>query len=649
VTAHDDVDYLVPGYTDERGGITEREIIGRGRSLQVIDADTVKWAIDRVKSSGVLRRLEEWKAEDSTTDGLGGRPAMISTKALLTALLLLAHENAPMHIRRAALLLQYRLHPESRELLDLPEGNDSFITHIAAKQRWYDNTIRAYHRMLSLMDPYPQERYTSKTYEQILEILEAHDPVRAEKYKARLDEFTHLFLRMTFMLQGRKLRRESMKLDVSFDQTYVGAPTTKGYSRKNLKKKVAEERRTGDFGKRSPGSVEIHASYHAKSGKGERADYAKGELNEIGPGRGEWTDYDWGWVMNLMVRVDAESPGSKRFPHIVVAASLSIPNMEVSEEAVKLLQSATRLGLAPGVADADKQYWANAKPHRLLKPALKTGFTPSTDYRADRLGIKGGQHGGLFVEGDVYCPSTRPDLLSASKDFLDEIIDTATYRARLEERKAYRLHVKQKAKTPDGKVLLRCPALGASPTVTCPLRELALNAAKKKRPHVEPETLEKEFLDTICTQHSAAFDLTEMKSPPQAFDFGSEEWEEFHDHARNTIESENSQLKASGDEDIETAGRRRVRGPASAQVMITMLLVVHNIRKIAAFLGDREKEKARTTPLVKTLRRRDRVWANRYTKTTGNGDLTIPYRGKRTSAAAADRVLSAAVSVPLRT
>ena len=209
--------------------------------------------------------------------------------------------------------------------------------------------------------------------------------------------------------------------------------------------------------------------------------------------------------------------------------------------------------------------------------------------------------------------------------------------------------MKQKAKTPDGKVLLRCPALGASPTVTCPLRELALNAAKKKRPHVEPETLEKEFLDTICTQHSAAFDLTEMKSPPQAFDFGSEEWEEFHDHARNTIESENSQLKASGDEDIETAGRRRVRGPASAQVMITMLLVVHNIRKIAAFLGDREKEKARTTPLVKTLRRRDRVWANRYTKTTGNGDLTIPYRGKRTSAAAADRLLSAAVSVPLRT
>jgi len=199
-------------------------------------------------------------------------------------------------------------------------------------------------------------------------------------------------------------------------------------------------------------------------------------------------------------------------------------------------------------------------------------------------------------------------------------------------------------------VYLRCPALGPSPTVTCPLRELALNAAKKARPHVEPETLEKEFLDTICTKHSAAFDLTAMRAPKQAFDYGTEEWEEFHDHARNTVESENHHLKTSGDEDIETAGRRLVRGPAAAQVMITILLVTHNIRKIAAFLSDREKEKARTSPRTTTLRRRDRVWANRYTKTTGNGDLTIPRRGRSAGTDAHHNPLAAAVtSTPLRT
>jgi hypothetical protein len=193
--------------------------------------------------------------------------------------------------------------------------------------------------------------------------------------------------------------------------------------------------------------------------------------------------------------------------------------------------------------------------------------------------------------------------------------------------------VKEKAKVADGKVMLRCPALGPSPIVTCPLREMMLNAAKKARPEVEPETLEEEFLDTICKKHSAAFGLTKMQAPRQAFDYGTEEWEDFHDHARNTVESENEQLKASGDEDIATAGRRKMRGITAAQIMVTLLIVNHNLRKIAAFLSDQEIERARTTPRVHILRRRDRVWANRYTKTTGDGDITIP-RGDRTSLSA---------------
>lgn len=311
--------------------------------------------------------------------------------------------------------------------------------------------------------------------------------------------------------------------------------------------------------------------------------------------------------------------------HVVsdILGHASVETTRVAEEALHLLEAAATFGLEPGIADADKQYWANSKSFRLLKPALRTGFTPSTDYRTDRLGVNGGKHGGLFVEGDVYCPSTPKALLTATKDFLEKEIDAATYRARLGERKAYRLHVKEKAKA-DGPAILRCPALGPSPTVTCPLREMMMSAAKKSRPEVEPDTLEEEFLDTICKKHSASFDLTEMKSPQQAFDFGSDEWEAFHDHARNTVESENEQLKAAGDEDIATAGRRRVRGIAAAQILVTLLIVNHNLRKVAAFLSDQAQEQARTTPRTPMLRRRDRVWANRYTRTTGNGDLTIP-------------------------
>lgn len=224
----------------------------------------------------------------------------------------------------------------------------------------------------------------------------------------------------------------------------------------------------------------------------------------------------------------------------------------------------------------------------------------------------------------MYCPSTPEPLLNASVDAQKGIIDVATYREHIKSRKAYALHVKDKAKRLGGSVMLRCPATGPAPTVTCPLREMMKTAAKKARPHVDPETLEQEFLDTICTKHSAAFDLTKMQQPAQAFDYGTEEWEEFHQHARNTVESENQQLKAAGDEDIETAGRRRVRGFSAAQIMITLLLANHNIRKIASFLDDEQRRARKNEPTGPAPgRRRDRAWLNKYTKTTGDGDLRV--------------------------
>ncbi len=618
-----DVDYLIPGYDLDIGGISPAEVLGRGRNTDLIDDATVALAEARVRKAGVLERLDQWAFEDRNTDGMGGRPAMISSRAVLTAFLLLARESSPMHVRRAALLLQVRLSPASQELLGLPQSNRDLVDPSVSKDRWYNNTMRAFQRMNSLMDPYPQERYTAKTHEMIQAILDAHDPVRAAKYKARLNEYTRLFLRMTVMEQPRAIRRRYKKLDLSFDQTYVGTPTTRGFSHNTIKDKIAVERRTADFGQIAPGPVDAFAGWHV--GNGERTDYKRGEVDQTNPKdkANAGKVFDWGWVANLAVRVDSEEPGSKRFPTIVVAASLSIPNREVAEEAVDLLRAATTLGMEPGVADADKQYWANSVPSRLLEPALETGFTPSTEYRADRLGVQGGQHGALAVEGDMLCPNTPKPHVTATPDVQKGIIDIATYKARIKERKAFAAHVKEKAKTPGGKVILRCPALGPSPTVTCPLRETMVSAAKKARPHVEPETLEREFLDKICTQDSVAFDLTAMRQPAQAFDYGTDEWEEFHHHARNTVESENQQLKASGDEDIETAGRRRVRGISAAQIIITVLLVNHNIRKIASFLDDEQRRERKTTPAAPAPPRRRERWANKYTKTTGNGDIRV--------------------------
>ena len=89
-----DVDYLLPGYDLDMGGISPAEVLGRGRNTDLIEDATVALAEARVRKSGVLEKLERWAAEDRDTDGMGGRPSIISYRAVLTALLLLARERA---------------------------------------------------------------------------------------------------------------------------------------------------------------------------------------------------------------------------------------------------------------------------------------------------------------------------------------------------------------------------------------------------------------------------------------------------------------------------------------------------------------------------------------------------------------------------
>jgi hypothetical protein len=177
---------------------------------------------------------------------------------------------------------------------------------------------------------------------------------------------------------------------------------------------------------------------------------------------------------------------------LAVAATLSLPNVNVAEEAVALMRAAKATGLEPGIGDADKQYWANSLEERLHDPAFNEGFTASTDYRIDRLGIQGGDHGANFIEGAVYCPGTPKPLTNASVELHNGTIDSNTYRARIGARKAFELHVKEK---PDakGRTMLRCPAIGPSPTVTCPLRELLKTrkpVADKERPPSIPRTFQ---------------------------------------------------------------------------------------------------------------------------------------------------------------
>ena len=217
-------------------------------------------------------------------------------------------------------------------------------------------------------------------------------------------------------------------------------------------------------------------------------------------------------------------------------------------------------------------------------------------------------------------------LKTAIRDVVKGVIEEDVFQVRRGERRAFLVHEKER---PDekGRRPVSCPARGKSPTVTCPVFELLMKkegkplptVTDKVRPRVEEEDAP-EFLPDICRQHSVSLNKEDGIRGKQGLPYRSEEWDRFHKHARNSIESLNAGIKDAGKEDIEEASRRRVRGFAAAQVFVTILLTNFNLRKIATFLNEeRAAELAANTgepPREKTRRLRDRGWFNPYTKTT---------------------------------
>lgn len=438
---------------DELGGISPSEVVTRGKAQHHISDSVVLQALQRVEDAGVLDLLDRWRREDGLADPAhGGRPVFIPEKALLVGMLLLAQDHKPLFLSATTNLFLHRISATSRELLGLPQPLATFTARRAVYDRWYNNTHRAFNRLISAMDPFPVERRSAKYYTQILEILNNHDVERERVRRDRLNEFTHRFLAMTYRTLNRRIRRMYKKADLTFDQTFLEVPNPKGYSRKTLPKRIAQEKKEGR-GSRAPAPVDPFAAWHVRDK--ERVDHPRSNFAGSDPEclNPKSATYQWGLEANLAIRVDANKDGRPTFPRIVTAATLSLPNIEVAEEAVELLRRTLQLGLTPGIADADMQYWANSITERLHEPAFAMGWKASTDYRKDRLGPRGGNHGAIYMEGNAYCPGTPKSLLNATPDRKSDIIDIATFLERKKQQKAFRLH--QKEKPANGKVVIR--------------------------------------------------------------------------------------------------------------------------------------------------------------------------------------------------
>jgi hypothetical protein len=117
----------------------------------------------------------------------------------------------------------------------------------------------------------------------------------------------------------------------------------------------------------------------------------------------------------------------------------------------------------------------------------------------------------------------------------------------------------------------------------------------------------------------------------------SQEWDEFHHHARQSTKSLHSGFTDDGEELVASSGRRRARGFVAGQILMAIMLINFNLRTVAKFLRDEveaeaEPDRVRADPIV---RHRDRVWDNPHTKITARnsifdiaerGELELPLR-----------------------
>jgi hypothetical protein len=250
----------------------------------------------------------------------------------------------------------------------------------------------------------------------------------------------------------------------------------------------------------------------------------------------------------------------------------------------------------------------------------------------------------IHVRGDGALPVPRGfrgtpralQMASVDHEKKQNGVDDDVYRARIENRRAFQVRAKER---PDakGRQPVSCPARSNSPTVSCPIFEVLMEREGKTLPPVadkerirvdEADAPDMDYLPKICRQHSVTLQQEDDIRTSQGLQYKSDEWHEFHKHARNSIEGLNGNSKDDGQESIDAPLRRRVRGFAAAGFFMAFQMTVYNLRAIATFLKEEATEALTDQPNgpVETMqRRRDRVSINRYTGTLPSDPVILLY------------------------
>ena len=307
---------------------------------RIIDPYIVAQANDRVTQTGALDLLASWRTPHQRA---GHERSTVSDRVILVGLVLLAGERSPHTITTLADLIQHRFAPESRELLCLPTPESNTDLETAC---WYSRTGGAYHRLLDLMDPFPQKRGRTFTFTETQAALDAHDPEREMVMKARLDTFTNAFLQMTFREQPQNLREGTISLAIG--EKLLASPSRRGHSRHTPHRNV-ETKATGRVNPAR--TVEVLGGWFHR-------ETATTHNNAWSVRRS--SNPKWGWSACIAMVVNSEETGAPHKLQLAIGATVTPPSAASADAALNVMGAALLTRLPIGVVHADKRYFPAA-------------------------------------------------------------------------------------------------------------------------------------------------------------------------------------------------------------------------------------------------------------------------------------------------
>lgn len=480
----------------------------------------VEFAVGFIDKSGMVEHLTTARAARAKSPG--GRPAVVSDRAILALMFLLAMEGRPMHLTRAEEMVRYRLDDEAFALLGIDMTDTSW-------QTLYGRLRRAFARVVDAVDPYPGPRKKRLTYAESQEVKNQRDP---EEVSA-MNESLHVFCNLPITQTLSYVPEHAMNLfegNYALDGTYIASGGKRG-----------TDNRTGKYV-----NIEYDGSRHFRDGNHGDDDKKRKDVN------------GWGFEMQVVSKIRNGPGAPDLFPLLTVGIAFAEPAKEPGLNALKALEAVVAAGLPIKHLVADRAYYAGAAIENFHTQTDIWGFRPVTDYRVDQLGMSTTHSGAIQVEGWWYCSKMPEDLINATIRHQAKETTPEEYAAELIARRRYAAVLKGRANA-DGVVRWAHP-------------EGIGHLCDPNRKHAP----------AFCKQKSVSMPREAGLKLRQEFQYGSPEWRGWYG-LRNTVESMNALLKESGQQNIEKSSRRRARGRTAQFLLTSLMVAAENIRKIDAW------------------------------------------------------------------